>query len=258
MLLSALPKVLLSRTTGMLTDVPLPRALRPAVYRAFARRYGVTLGEVGGELADFRSLSEFFRRPLRDGARPIDEGAALVWPCDGRIATSGPIREGRIPQIKDIDYALTDLLVDGALAARLTAGSQATIYLAPGDYHRVHAPFAGQILRRWHVSGGLFPVNPPTRAAVPDLFVRNERVVLECRLECGRTGAVVMVAALNVGDIRIRPPVPRKIALGEEIGVFGFGSTVIAIVEKGDTGYPEIAPDTTVRMGRPAAGARPG
>jgi phosphatidylserine decarboxylase len=249
LLLSALPKVLLSRATGMVTDIPLPRALRPALYRAFARRYGVDLGEVDGDLADFRTLGEFFRRPLREAARPIDAGAALVWPCDGRIVSSGPIREGRVPQVKGVDYSLSHLLVDGALAERCASGSQTTIYLAPGDYHRVHAPFAGQVLRQWHVPGGLFPVNPPARASVPDLFVRNERVVLECRLDDGRTGAVVMVAALNVGDIRIRPPVPRTVDLGEQLGAFGFGSTVIAVVEKGAAAFPELAPETAVRMG---------
>ena len=253
-LLSALPKVLLTRATGVLTDIPLPRRLRRTVYQRFARRYGVDLDEVDRELTEFRSLSEFFSRPLAPGVRPIDRQAGLVWPCDGRIVTSGPIDAGRVPQIKGSDYALTHLLIDGELARRLADGTQATIYLAPGDYHRVHAPFDGQVLRSWHVSGGLFPVDPATVRSVPELFMRNERVVFECRLADGRAAAVVMVAALNVGTIRVRPPVPRAIEIGEEIGAFGFGSTVVTVLEKGTPGFAASAAATRVRTGRAAAG----
>lgn len=251
-LLSALPKVLVSRVTGMLADLPLPRFARRWVYSRFARRYGVALAEVDRELTGFRSLSEFFSRPLVAGARPIDRHAVLVWPCDGRIVTSGPLDAERVPQVKGTDYALSHLLIDGDLSRRLAAGTQATIYLAPGDYHRVHAPFAGQALRTWHVSGGVYPVNPPTVRSVPGLFVRNERVVFEFRLTDGRAAAVVMVAALNVSNITVRPPVPRSIEIGEEIGTFGFGSTVVTVVEKGAVGFPELAPETVVRTGRSA------
>lgn len=226
--------------------------MRPAVYSRFAQRYGVNLDDIDRELVEFRSLSEFFARPLAPGARPVDRQAALVWPCDGRIVTSGAIAGERVPQVKGADYALTHLLIDGELGQRLAGGTQATIYLAPGDYHRVHAPFAGQVLRSWHVSGGLFPVNPPAVSSVPDLFVRNERVVFECRLADGRAAAVVMVAALNVSNIRVRPPVPRTIQIGEEIGTFGFGSTVVTVLEKGAPGFPDLAPETVVRTGRAA------
>ena len=87
-LLTALPKFLLSRSTGLVTRIPLPRFARRIAYGMFARRYGVELSEMKGELDDYRSLAEFFRRPLRDGQRPIADGP-LVWPCDGKIITSG-------------------------------------------------------------------------------------------------------------------------------------------------------------------------
>jgi len=247
----ALPKTLLSRTTGFVADIPLPRRLRPKVYGWFARRYGADLSEMDGALADFRSLSEFFTRPLRADARPI-ASVPLVWPCDGRIVSSGPVEGGRIRQVKDQDYAIEHLLVDGPLAARLHNGTQATVYLAPGDYHRVHVPFDGQRLRHWHVSGALFPVNEATAAAVPRLFVRNERVVFELRLDDGRAGALVMVAALNVGNIRVSFPTSGPVRRGDELGVFSFGSTVVAILEQGPFGWPTLPPGTVVRMGRAA------
>ena len=246
--LNALPKAALSRVTGLLTDIPLPRAVRPWVYRRFSNRYGANLAEMAGNLADYASLSAFFSRPLLPGARPI-AATPLVWPCDGRIVSSGPLTDGCIEQIKGQDYELDHLLIDGGLAQRLATGSQATIYLAPGDYHRVHLPFDGQRLRNWHVSGSLFPVNPGAVRAVPKLFVRNERMVFECRLADGRAGAVVMVAALNVGNIKPSFPTSGPVRRGDELGAFGFGSTVVVVVERGGPGFTVLAPETVVRMG---------
>ena len=254
-LLTLLPKVALSRVTGLLTDIPVPRPLRRAYYGWFSRRYGVNLDEVGVDLRRFRSLSRFFGRELRPDARPIAPGAALVWPCDGKIVTSGPVEQGQIPQVKGQDYPLAELLIDAELATRLAEGSQATIYLAPGDYHRVHIPIDGQRLRHWHVPGGLFPVNPAAVRAIPDLFTRNERVVFELRLADGRAAAMVMVAALNVGNIEVRFPTSGPVSRGDEAGAFGFGSTVVVIVEKGEPAFASLPPETVVRMGQDGTGA---
>lgn len=245
-LLELLPKVLLSRLTGRLTRLPLPRGLRPRVHGWFARRYGCDLAEVAGDLADFGSLAAFFQRPLRAGARPLGQGP-LVWPCDGRIVTCGPIAAQRIPQVKGQDYELGELLGDAALAVPLAGGSQATVYLAPGDYHRVHSPFAAEFAPPRHIPGALFPVNPQAVRCVPRLFARNERMVFPARLADGRAAAVVMVAALNVGDIQVAAPLPGPLAKGQELGRFGFGSTVVVVVGPGGAGFADIAPETTVR-----------
>jgi hypothetical protein len=58
-----------------------------------------------------------------------------------------------------------------------TDGHFATLYLSPRDYHRIHMPCAGRLLRMIHVPGALFSVNPTTARGVPGLFARNERVV---------------------------------------------------------------------------------
>jgi phosphatidylserine decarboxylase len=255
-LLTVLPKVALSRLTGLATATPLPRPLRAPFYRWFARRYGADLAQVDGELASFRSLSRFFQRALRSGARPVADGP-LVWPCDGRIVTAGPVANGRIEQVKGRDYALADLLGDAALARSLDGGSQATIYLAPGDYHRVHAPFAALIERVVALPGTLFPVNPPAVRCIRDLFVRNSRHVFWCRLDDGRTGAVVMVGAFNVGGTTVTAQPGARVPPGDELGRFGFGSTAIALVAHGGPAFAPAAPETRVWMGGAAAAQPP-
>lgn len=250
-LLTALPKVPLSRACGWLVSLPLPRVLRPRLYGWFARRYGADLAEVDGELTSFRSLQQFFRRPLRPAARPIAP-SPLVWPCDGRIVTCGPVRGGRILQVKGNDYALADLLGSAELAAALDGGSQVTIYLAPGDYHRVHAPFAATVEHVRALPGTLFPVNPPAVRSIDRLFVRNSRHVFHCRLPSGIAAAVVMVGAYNVGGTLVSR-CSGAVQAGDELGRFGFGSTVVALVGPGGASFVERPPEHVVRMGAAAA-----
>ena len=98
----------------------------------------------------------------------------------------------------------------------------------------------------------MFPVNPPAVACIPRLFARNSRHVFHCRLDGGATAAVVMVGAYNVGGTRLtreRGPVQA----GDEIGQFGFGSTVVVLVGRPGPVFPELPPQTRVRMGGPVA-----
>ncbi len=250
LLLTALPKVALSRACGLAVSMPLPKWFRPRLYRWFATRYGANLDEVDGDLHTFRSLQQFFRRPLRHDARPRAD-AGLLWPCDGRIVTTGPVDGGRISQVKGREYSVADLVGDADLAKRLEGGCQATIYLAPGDYHRVHAPFAGSIDEVRALPGTLFPVNPPAVQCIRDLFPRNARHVFRCTLASGHTGVVVMVGAYNVGGT-IVTRAAGSVVPGDEIGQFGFGSTVVVIVGAGAPSFATLPPETSVRMGSAA------
>ena len=72
LLLTALPKALLSRSTGLLARTPLPRFLRGPMLGCFCWRYGVNREEMVGELQDYDRLAGFFQRQLKEGARPID------------------------------------------------------------------------------------------------------------------------------------------------------------------------------------------
>lgn len=254
LLLTLLPKVLLSRLCGAFASMPLPRSLRAPFYGWFARRYGADLEQVKEPLVTYRSLQAFFQRELVASARPVAT-TPFVWPCDGRIVTCGPVRNGRIDQVKGRDYALADLLADARLANLLADGSQATIYLAPGDYHRVHAPFDLVVESVTAVPGTLFPVNPPAVACIRDLFARNSRHVFACRLDDGRPAAVVMVGAYNVGGTSVTAGPGARVLRGGELGRFGFGSTAIAIVPGDGPGFAVAPPGERVRMGGPVVTA---
>jgi phosphatidylserine decarboxylase len=224
------------------------------VYRAFARAVGANLDEVELDLAHYDSLGDFFARKLRHGARVIDAApGAVISPCDGVIAARGRAVAGELLQAKGRTYQLAELIADAALAARLTGGAYATIYLSPRDYHRVHTPIAATVLGYDYLPGSLWSVKPSVVARY-DVIARNERVVFQ--LDAGRLGraALVMVGAGGVGNIRLAPALggevdsawwrsarePRrvelpgvKLAKGDELGAFRLGSTVVIVFEAG-------------------------
>jgi phosphatidylserine decarboxylase len=81
-----------------------------------------------------------------------------------------------------------------------TALYYCVVYLAPGDYHRLHSPAAWVVERRRHFAGELYSVSPWLQRTLPGLFTLNERVVLLGRWRWGFFSATP-VGATNVGSI---------------------------------------------------------
>ena len=238
------------------------------VIRRFVRRYGVNMSEAANpDVASYPTFNDFFTRALKPGARPLAH-ADLVCPVDGAISQFGGIERDQIFQAKGHHYSTTALVGgDAALARRFQDGSFATLYLSPKDYHRIHMPCDGRLLRMLHVPGDLFSVNPTTARGVPGLFARNERVV--CVFEGARGPFVlVLVGATIVGSMAtvwhgiVNPPrvaqvrewhyadEPAQFKQGDEMGRFLLGSTVVMLFPKGRLRFnPQWAPERAIRLG---------
>lgn len=185
-----LPKRALTQLMGYLASREAG-AVTTAVIRWFIRRYQVNMAEaLNPDPAAYSSFNSFFTRELKPGVRPLAD-SEWICPVDGAVSQLGRIQGDQIFQAKGHSYS-TQALVggDAQLAAQFQDGHFATIYLSPRDYHRIHMPCAGRLLRMIHVPGDLFSVNPTTARGVPGLFARNERVV--CVFE-GKHGPFVMV-----------------------------------------------------------------
>jgi phosphatidylserine decarboxylase len=220
-------------------------------------------------VSDFTTFNDFFTRELGDGMRPLDpDPEALVSPSDGRISQCGRITNNRILQAKGHHYSIRALLASDPACADFINGYFHTIYLSPRDYHRVHMPFDGRLLRTIHVPGRLFSVSPATVRHVPSLFARNERLVSLFETAHGPM-ALVLVGAMLVSSIEtvwsgvVTPPYGRKITHGEwshheislqrgaEMGRFNMGSTVILLLPPGAvSSLEDYGPDDLVRMGQ--------
>ena len=273
--LSCLPQHALSRLVLRLTR--LHTRLKNPLARWFIRAYGVDMSEAAEpDPTAYPSFNAFFTRPLRAGVRPpAGDEDTLVSPVDGRVSQSGAIEAGRLYQAKGIDYALTALLGgDEDAAGRFAGGAFATLYLAPGDYHRIHMPLAGELRSMSHVPGRLFSVAPWTVSTVDGLFARNERVVALFDTDHGPLG-LVLVGAINVAAIEtvwaglVTPPRGRRVTTtaydgdgprldrGAEMGRFNMGSTVIVLVPASMSLSDVPPPGGRVRLGQRLGLARP-
>ena len=248
------------------------------IIRRFCLKYQVNMEEaLDSDIASYRSFNDFFTRALKPDARPLAI-ADLICPVDGAISQFGAISADQIFQAKGHSYSTTAVLGgDAALAAQFQDGSFATLYLSPKDYHRIHMPCDGRLIRMIYVPGELFSVNPTTARGVPGLFARNERVV--CIFDSAHGPfALILVGATIVGSMAtvwhgvVNPPrLPDvrewhydatgeqciTLKQGEEMGRFLLGSTVVMLFPK-SVEAPIVfsehwAPERAIRLGEAMA-----
>lgn len=242
--------------------------LKNLLIRAFLGLYRIDMTEASEpDPRAYPHFNAFFTRALRPGTRPPDaDPLAVLCPVDGSVSQIGRIDGDRLIQAKGRDYRLGELLGGGAeRTSAFAGGAFATLYLAPGDYHRIHMPLAGDLAWMRHLPGRLFSVNATTVALVPRLFARNERVACGFDTPAGAM-AMVLVGAIFVGGIetvwagqitpvRGRTLIPEggaaRLERGAEMGRFNLGSTVVLLFEPGRVRWdPALAPGQRVRVGQ--------
>lgn len=243
----------------------LDRRLRDAMIRAFKP----DVGEAEHPLDRYPTWSAFFTRRLRPGARPLG-ASPIVSPVDGTLTERGRVENLNgdlyLTQIKGIRYTLKSLLA-GWDAAPYAGGAFLTVYLAPYNYHRIHAPADCRVLRARHVAGALWPVNRWSVRSISELFVRNDRILVE--MDAGVAGrmTIALIGATNVGrttlafsglrgntrgraghdpagirDFMPAADLPEiKLAKGDDLACFEMGSTIVLVLDA--AGAALIRPD---------------
>ncbi len=241
----------------------------------FIRHFSIRLDEaVEPDAERYPSFNAFFTRALRPEARPLAPAPALLCPVDGQLVTTGQAGFDGLVSVKGQPFTWTGLL--GQPANRLPAGlfdSTAlffNLYLAPGNYHRVHLPAAGTLRHVDWIPGRFVSVSPGRLRRDPDRYVKNERVVLGFDTRMGPL-LLVLVAARLVGGIetvwckartsrrghdpsfriRLQSGIDQSWDRGQEIARFNYGSTVILLVP-GSRWNPCVSPDP-VQFGLPLA-----
>ena len=269
----AAPQKLLTKAAGFLAGRRMGAVTAFAI-RNFISPYKVDMSECEKQdPTEYATFNEFFTRPLKAGARPLDpDPRAILSPSDGTKSASGTISSGTLIQAKGQDFTLASLLGGNQEICRpFEGGTYFTIYLSPANYHRVHMPLDGRLTALSYIPGKLFSVNLNTAAHIGGLFSRNERACAFFDTPRGKM-CVILVGAMIVGSIETvwkgevngghgSTPFeetyegPRSITLsrGAEMGRFKLGSTVICLFENGMAEECAIAPGTAVKAGQKAA-----
>ena len=260
-----LPHHFLSRVIGIFAEGKFAKNL---LIRLFIQKYKVDMSEARNAVVEeYVNFNAFFTRKLKENARPISNNPnVIISPADGKLIAAGRIKGGQLIQAKNHYFSSQDLLGgDNALAGTFSNGNFATVYLSPRDYHRLHMPLKGTLIRTIHIPGRLFSVGDATSSNIPNLFARNERLVCVFQTDKGLC-CLVLVGAMIVSSIKTvwsvgtkkvnnAPEIeevdytPKKMRVelekGHEVGHFELGSTVIVLFEEG---LMELSSDILVNM----------
>ena len=269
--LRVIPRKGLSRAVGWVASIDAPRPVVQLGVDAFVRAYDVELNDTVRPAGGFRSFDAFFTRELKPGARPVNTRAdALISPADGRVEDLGRIDTESRLRVKGQDYSVAELIGSAEDAAAFDGGHYFVVYLSPRDYHRVHAPVSGKVTHTHHIPGTLFPVNDIGTKHIPQLFVRNERVVTVQRSQSHGCIGTIMVGAIGVGHIELAfddvqtnvgrsggvrryDSNPVHLERAAQIGTFHLGSTAVVLTPAWSGIQLAVRTGQSVQMGQALA-----
>ena len=265
------PHHLMSRLTYLITRTHHP--LTQYLIKLYIRIFNINIKECENEdLESYRTFCDFFTRKLKKNVHIINnEVNSVVSSCDGRVLQFGSITNESILQVKGKNTPIKELLCkDKELSSLYNNGSFLTIYLSPKDYHRVHIPSAGKLMKTLHVPGRLFSVADHAVECINNLYVKNERLICHFKKD-ELFFSIIFVGAINVSSIEtkwkgeVSPPMPKKLittkygnrnisfSKGDEIGMFKSGSTVILLFTNKVKLSSTLKLDQEVRVGQKIA-----
>jgi len=264
-----LPQHILSRLVAKIANCRV-RSIKNFVISQYCKFYNIDMTDMSEpDPINYSTFNDFFTRALKSGARPItNDEKVIISPVDGKIWQIGKINDNLLINAKGKGFTLEQLLVDKENSIRFRNANFAVLYLAPSDYHRIHMPINGKLSSMRYVPGKLFSVNPKIVDYIPDVFAKNERVILTFDTVFGSM-VMILVGAIIVGSIEttwagvIMPNKQKSItnwdyadqeisfAHGSEIGRFKLGSTVILLFPEGVMQWNKaLQKDASIKMGQ--------
>ena len=260
---------LISQNFGKFAKKEFPSFFQKIINGTYVKLMKLNMSEFKNA-KHYKSLNALFTRELII-KREIDETKnVIISPTDSLITECGKLQNDTALQIKGMAYSVEELLTYNCTSnfEKIKDGSFMNFYLSPKDYHRYHAPSDFKLKKLIHVPGKLYPVNLKYLNKEFELFVQNERVILECENN-GKIFYMVFVGALNVGQMvfefedRVETNINAKemkvyeydnieIAKGDCLGYFKMGSTVVMIWEE-DSVEIENLLNQDVRFGQKIA-----
>lgn len=226
-----------SAVLGKLASKNLPSYILYPFLKLYIQYFKINLNEFDIDLKSVKNFNEFFIRKLKSGVRVFED--FLVSPSDSTITDFGKLTEDKILSIKGMSCDVEGLF-NGHSGVDLK--SYAIFYLSPADYHRFHAPFEFELESLSYIPGKLHSVKPTRTDKYNNLYCLNRRVVMRGNTPHGQA-VIILVGALVVGRIVLdffkvknrkklqSLKLKKNIEIGEEMGYFELGSTIILMME---------------------------
>lgn len=240
---------LISQYFGVFAKTEFPTFIQKIINNSYVKFLGLNMSEFRNAKF-YKSLNDLFTRELAIPRVINQDENSFISPTDSLITQCGKLEKELLLQIKGMEYSVEEMLTYHCSENfdKVKGGEYMNFYLSPKDYHRYHAPVDFEIKRLIHVPGKLYPVNLKYLNKQIDLFIENERVILECTHE-DKLFYMVFVGALNVGqmvftfepkvetntevrDIQIYEYENLEVKKGDCLGYFKMGSTVVMVWEK--------------------------
>ncbi|KGR74496.1 phosphatidylserine decarboxylase [Ureibacillus sinduriensis] len=249
---------LIELTNGKYSSLLLKRLVSSPMSKNLIGRYSkvyeIDTTEVSSDLDSFASLQDFFTRQLKKEARPVNQSSNLfVSPVDAKVESYGRIDEAAIFTVKGKPYTIMELMGNEHVIDKYRKGKYVVFYLSPANYHRIHSPIDGTVIRQYSLGNKSYPVNQLGLTYGKNPISKNYRMVSEVKVHDKKHVTLVKVGAMFVNSITLTN-VSTAWKKGEEIGFFGFGSTVVMLFEEDFVTFTEnIKKGHNVKMGEPIA-----
>lgn len=227
---------LIELTNTKWTSASLQRFAQSSVSRYLIPSYRKTFQiDTTGTLkraSDFESLHDFFIRQYERTATvelPLAE-ETVISPVDAKVESMGELTPDGEFIVKGQAYSVSRLLARPDIAEDFYGGQYVVLYLSPADYHRIHAPVSGRVYEHYLSGGKSYPVNQLGLLYGKKPLSDNYRVI-SLLASSTKKIAVIKVGAMFVNSIEMTASTDAW-QKGQEIGYFGFGSTVVLLFEK--------------------------
>ena len=258
----------ISNSFGKFASKAFPRAIQNIINNGYVKLMGLDMNEFQ-EPKEYKTLNKLFTRAFKKPREITKQANIIISPVDALVTDFGKITNNKAYQIKGMEYNIDELFGEYHKEASqaIEGGEFINLYLSPKDYHRYHTPDKLKIKSLTHIPGKLYPVNFPLLRNKPNLFIENERVIIECEDSGGYIFVMVLVGALNVGKMvitfedKVNTNSDIKTAQhykynnlslekGELFGWFEMGSTILLFSPKG-VFRPEVAINQKVKFAEP-------
>ena len=236
-----------AKAMGSFLDTP--ESLTDASLQTFYESPKYNMGDYLEPRGGWKTFNEFFARDFKPGYRPIDglcDDNIIVSPADSTFGGKWPVDSDSVVTLKHIPWSIKELLSGSKFADAFSGGIFTHSFLNTFDYHRQHAPVAGQVLEATVIQGQVYletkvetdqstnkgnlkahrDVDAPDSPGYQFLQTRG-LIVLDSPIGLV---AVLPMGMAQVSSVIVTAEVGRKLRKGEEISYFQFGGSDIVTV----------------------------